>query len=102
MEAIGPVLILLSIPLAFRWVPRNRLYGFRVGATLRHDAVWYDVNAHSARQFLVLGAVMVALEFVLPLAVRNQILSALGVIGVAVVTVINWRRANRLVREMGL
>ena len=102
MEAIGPVLILLSIPLAFQWVPRNRLYGFRVGATLRHDAVWYDVNAHSARQSLVLGAVMVALEFVLPLALRNQILSALAVVGLAVIIVINWRRANRLAREMGL
>ena len=102
MEAIGPLLILLSIPLAFRWVPRNRLYGFRVPATLRHDAVWYDVNAHCARQLLVLGAVMVALEFVLPVALRNQILSALAVVGLAVITVINWHRPNRLARKMGL
>lgn len=102
MEAIGPLLILLSIPLAFRWVPRNRLYGFRIVATLRHDAVWYDVNAHSARQTLILGAVMVALEFVLPLALRNQVLSALAVIGLVVITATNWRRANRLAREMGL
>jgi hypothetical protein len=101
VEAIGPLLILLSIPLALRWVPRNRLYGFRVGATLKHDAVWYDVNAQSARQSLVLGAVMVALEFVLPLALRNQILSALAVVGLVLITVINWRRANRLAREMG-
>jgi hypothetical protein len=101
MEALGPVLILLSIPLVFRWVPRNRLYGFRVGATLRHDVVWYDVNAHSARQMLILGAVMVALEFVLPVALRNQLLSALAVIGLVAITVINWRRANRLAGELG-
>jgi hypothetical protein len=101
VEAIGPVLILLSIPLVFRWVPRNRLYGFRVSATLKYDAVWDDVNAHSARQFLLLGAVMVALEFVLPLALRNQILSAFAGTGLAVITVINWRRANRLARELG-
>ena len=100
MEALGPVLVLVSIPLIFRWVPRNRLYGFRVAATLRHDAVWYDVNARSGRQFLVLGALMVALDFVLPLSLRNQILIAFAVVGLAVITVINWRRANRLEREM--
>jgi hypothetical protein len=77
VEAIGPVLILLSIPLVFRWVPRNHLFGFRVSATLRHDVIWYEVNAHSGRQFLSLGVLMVALEFVLPLAFRNQILSSL-------------------------
>jgi hypothetical protein len=100
VEAIGLVLILVAIPLAFRWVPRNRLYGFRVGATLRHDAVWYDINARSARHVLVLGAMMVALELVLPLAIRNQILSAVAVVGLAAIVVSNWRRANRLVREM--
>ena len=52
------------------------------------------VNALSARQLLLLGAAMVALEFVLPLALRNQILGALAVTGLAVITVINWRRAN--------
>ena len=45
MEALGPVLVLMSIPLLFRWVPRNRLYGFRTAATLRDDAVWYDGDA---------------------------------------------------------
>jgi hypothetical protein len=101
MEAIGLVLILVSIPLALRWVPRNRLYGFRIRATLRHDDVWYDVNARGARQLLVLGVMMVALEFVLPLTIRNAILRAVAVVGLAAITVINWRRANRLAREAG-
>jgi len=34
MEAIGPVLIVVSIPLILRWVPRNRFYGLRIPATL--------------------------------------------------------------------
>jgi len=102
MEALGPVLVLMSIPLLFRWVPRNRLYGFRMAATLRDDAVWYDVNARSARHFLWLGAVMVALEFVVPRSLRNEILSAIAVVGLAVTTVVNWRRANRLARELGV
>ena len=80
----------------------DRLYGFRVGATLRHDAVWYEVNARGARHFLILGALMVALELVLPLGVRNQILTGVAVVGLGVIIVINWRGANRLARQMNL
>ena len=102
MAALGPVLIVVSIPLLFRWVPRNRLYGFRVPATLRHDAVWYEVNARSARHFLLLGAVMVVLEFAVPRPLRNEILATVAVVGLAVATVVNWRHANRLARELGV
>lgn len=102
MAALGPVLILVSIPLLFGWVPRNRLYGFRVAATLRHDAVWYDVNARSARHFLLLGAVMVALEFALPSPLRREVLGTVAVAGIAVVTIVNWRHANRLARRLGV
>lgn len=99
MAAIGPALILLSIPLVFRWVPRNRLYGFRVPATLRNDAVWYDVNAHSGRHFLLLGLLMVGLEFVLPRASYGTVLPAVAIPGLAIITIVNWRRANRLARS---
>jgi hypothetical protein len=102
MEALGPVLILVSIPLLFRWVPRNRIYGFRVAATLRHDSVWYDVNARSARHFLLLGAVMVALEFAVPRPLRNEILGAVAVVGLAAATIVNWRYANQLARQLGI
>lgn len=102
METLGPILFVLSIPLALRWVPRNSLYGFRVPATLRDDHIWYEVNARSARQFGLLGALMVALEFVLPLAVRNRTLIAMAVVGLAIITFTNWRLANRLARERGV
>lgn len=99
MEAIGPVLVVLSIPLILRWVPRNPLYGFRVPATLRDDGIWYDINARSARQLCALGLGMVVLEFVLPLSVRNVVLTGIAISGLAVITVVNWRRANRLARR---
>jgi hypothetical protein len=101
MAALGPVLILLSIPLIFRWVPRNRFYGFRVPATLRHDAVWYAVNARSARHLLLLGALMVALEFVVPRELASGVLAPLAITGLVVITIIDWRYANRLAREIG-
>ncbi len=100
MAALGPVLILVSIPLLFGWVPRNRLYGFRVPATLRHDTVWYAVNARSAWHFLVLGAAMVALDFTVPDDLRTRILGAVGLVGLVVITIVNWRHANRLARRL--
>jgi hypothetical protein len=99
MRWLGPLLIILSIPLLFRWVPRNGLYGFRVPATLRSDAVWYEVNARSARHFILLGALLVALDFAIPLSLRDAILGSIAVAGLVVVTVVNWRYANRLSRE---
>jgi hypothetical protein len=102
MEALGPVFILLSIPLLFRWIPRNRLYGFRVAATLRSDTVWYDVNARSARHLLLIGCVMVGLEFVLPKSYRKGVLSTIAVAGLAAMTFVNWRWANRLARQLGV
>ena len=30
MEALGPVLALLSLPLMFRWIPPNRFFGLRI------------------------------------------------------------------------
>ena len=62
-----------------------------VAATLRHDTVWYDVNARSARHFLLLGAIMVVLELALPRSLRNEILGIVAVVGLAVATIINWR-----------
>jgi hypothetical protein len=29
MEALGPVLLLFSIPMILRWIPQNQLIGFR-------------------------------------------------------------------------
>jgi hypothetical protein len=45
---------------------------------------------------------MVALEFALPRSRRTEILSAVAVVGLAVATVVNWRRANRLARQLGV
>ena len=59
MEAIGPLLILVSIPLICRWIPPNRFYGFRIPATRTSPSVWYDANALTARHLFILGVVLV-------------------------------------------
>jgi uncharacterized membrane protein len=99
MEAIGPVLVLLSIPLIFRWVPRNRFYGLRIPATCSNESVWYDANALSGRHLFLLGVFMVALEFVLPATLRIPVLRPIGIVGVLVILVADWRTANRWRRE---
>jgi hypothetical protein len=99
LEALGPALIILSIPMILRWVPPNRLYGFRVLAALSDRLVWYDANALAGRHMLVLGAVMVMLEFVIPVAWRVPVLSTLGLGGLVVITIADWRTANRWRRE---
>jgi uncharacterized membrane protein len=102
MEALGPVLLVLSIPLMLRWIPRNSVYGFRIASTLADDSVWYDANARFGRHMFLLGLVMVLLELALPLAIRNHVLIAIGVVGVTYFLVTDWRTANRWRRERDL
>ena len=93
------MLILTSIPLIFRWIPQNRLYGFRIAATLRNKSVWYDANARCGRHLFLLGLLMVLLELLLPMSIRTQSLVLTAITGLVLVTVIDWKTANRWERE---
>jgi SdpI/YfhL protein family len=93
MAAIGPILLIISIPLILRWVPPNRFYGFRVPPVRRSAAIWYDVNALWGRHIFLLGLIMVSAEFVVPLGVRSGVLSLLGAVGLLTTAVLDWRTA---------
>ncbi len=99
MEAIGPVLVLLSLPFMFRWVPPNRFFGLRIPSTLRNRSVWYDANALNARHLFSLGLFLVILEFVLPRSIRIEALRAIASIGFASIIFFDWRTANRWERQ---
>ena len=47
------VFSLISIPLIWRMVPRNPVYGFRTRATLNDDALWYKANAYFGLRFII-------------------------------------------------
>jgi len=49
--------VFVSLPLVFRWVPRNFFYGYRTRATLGSDVVWYEANAYFGWRFLIASAV---------------------------------------------
>ena len=51
----GSLLAFLSIPLILRQIGPNPWYGFRVRKTLDDPAVWYPVNAYSAKRLLAVG-----------------------------------------------
>jgi len=55
MEAIGPALVLLSIPLILRCIRPNRFFGLSIPATIRNESVWYDANAVFGRHLLLLA-----------------------------------------------
>jgi len=99
MEAIGPILIVLAIPLIFRWFPPNGVIGFRVRATMRDQALWYDVNAMFGRSILALGVAMVLLEFVLPKTARVPVLATVGWIGLGASIIRAWRSARSADRQ---
>ncbi|MBI5594081.1 MAG: SdpI family protein [Deltaproteobacteria bacterium] len=47
--------VVVSLPLIFRKVPRNSVYGYRTRATLSDDALWYEANAYFGRWFFVMS-----------------------------------------------
>ena len=55
------VIGLVSVPLAMRLIPPNRIYGIRTRRTLDNPSLWYNVNAVGGQLLLVacgLGAII--------------------------------------------
>jgi uncharacterized membrane protein len=103
--AIGLLLIVAALPLILRRIKPNGLYGLRVPATLADQRVWYEANARSGLDLLVVGVVQVVVALLLPLvagvsvvayATTNAAVLLGGALGTAA---IGWRRANRLLAE---
>jgi len=73
----------ISIPLIFKVVPPNVLYGFRTAEALRSRDVWYSANAFAGWALLVSSAIAAGLLFVLPPTTRRWQLLASVVVPVA-------------------
>ena len=50
--ASGLLMSGLALPLMWRKIPPNHLYGFRVRRTLEDETVWYAANEFSAERLL--------------------------------------------------
>lgn len=56
----GGLLAILSLPLAFRMVPMNRIYGIRTPMALVSDSNWYAINAYGGRVLMAYGSALFA------------------------------------------
>ena len=59
---IIPVLLIIvfSIPLIIRKIPRNAIYGFRTTKTMANDDIWYRANRYGGICILVAALVTLA------------------------------------------
>ncbi len=93
----GLLLAGLSIPLILGKIGPNPWYGFRVERTLSDPAVWYAVNAYSAKWLLAVGIVnivsAVVLYFVpeIDVAVYASSCGAIAVIGLVLGLIQSFR-----------
>ena len=104
LAGVGLLLVLIAIPMLLRRVPPNAFYGLRVPATYADVWVWYEANALAGRDMVALGVLLTVLALVLPaFGLKGETLplvwSAVAAVGSLVMTLVAWRRANRLLRE---
>lgn len=52
------ITIIAGVPLKRRKVKPNWFYGFRTPATLKDEALWYDVNEKTGKDLMVIGNVL--------------------------------------------
>ena len=103
VTAVGVLLAVLSIPPALGWVPRNRVYGFRVPATLRSDAVWYSINRRFGLELIVIGTALAVMAASLDAAgldtPAGRALAVVAMIASLLATTVRgWKAANRMER----
>jgi uncharacterized membrane protein len=77
--------------------------GLRVPATFADERVWYEANAGSGRDLLVLGVVLIAITIAIPFTGFNVVAyiawAVIALAGAIVTGIVGWLRANRLLKE---
>lgn len=51
------IFIVISLPLIFKKIPRNHVYGFRTEKTLMNDDIWYKANKYGGKSLLMAATV---------------------------------------------
>ncbi len=102
---VGLAFFVVGLPLAGRRIRPNWWYGVRIRATLKDEAIWYEVNERAGRDMIVLGLVLLVLAFALPGLAELPAAGYAAVCGLAcgagaiVMLLRSVRLANRLWRE---
>ncbi len=80
---IGVALVVISIPLVARMVPRNRVYGVRTRKAFASDRNWYEINAYGGKRLIVWSSALALIgiaAFFIPLDEGNPTGSALSIL----------------------
>jgi uncharacterized membrane protein len=60
------LILLLSLPLVFGWIPRQSFYGARTAKTLSSDDIWYPANRFAGITLVASSCVYIAVAWSLP------------------------------------
>jgi hypothetical protein len=56
----GLITFFFGLPLAYRKIPMNSFYGFRVQEAFESKQRWYDINAYAGRQTVIWSWLIIA------------------------------------------
>jgi len=100
----GLVMIGLGRPLVAGKVGRNRLYGYRIAATLRDDRIWYPVNALSGIWLIWAGFLSLAIGVLLVIFRNNEdaatLVVLIGVPSLIICLIVGVYRGWKLARAI--
>ena len=102
MSALAPaVVIIASVPLVLKLVPRNGVYGFRTRRTVESDEVWYPANRAAGIAMTVAAVVWHAAIMFLPEVVDtpylvNVVTVVIGVGALGVASMVSLLYLRRL------
>jgi uncharacterized membrane protein len=66
------VLAIVSLPLVFALIPRNRFYGIRMQKTLSDDHAWYVVNRLGGVLVIISSFIYLIFAFLFPMSGRHD------------------------------
>jgi uncharacterized membrane protein len=81
--------VAIGLPLYFKKVPPNRLYGFRTPTTLSSKEIWYPANQRLGRNFAFLGLIDFVVMSLIYLIGSAQLPIAGIILAMAAVTVVS-------------
>lgn len=99
----GVVIFLISLPLIYRKVPMNGIYGIRIPAAFESDQRWYDINAYGGRalakwSWLIIATGVVGFwmpsRYEAPYNLGSAVLTVVAVL-IPVVQVLWWSRKEK-------
>ena len=93
----GLLMFFLSLPLIFRKVPMNKLYGIRLKASFESEQRWYDINAYGGKQMALWSWPIIAIGiagFFVPSSCFNAYAwtaAAVTLVAILIPTGLTWR-----------